>query len=331
MKIRNKICTKCKKEYPATLEYFAHTKGRLDGLFSWCRACKKESDREYHRKNIKEINEQRREWRLNNKEVTKIRDKKYREHMRNRNPEYILVPKEKDCTRCKKTKPSVEFYKSSASKDRLTIFCKKCCSAMGRNGYKKHKVKRQEYGRQYNADNKEKIAVRAKRYYQNNKERIKKYKSKWHRKNRTKVSERCKEWGRNNKEHVRQYARNLRKNDLNYRILNNLRGRLYYALKSQGSKKLRHTIELTGCSMEELRTHIASKFLPGMSFINYGRGNRNWSIDHIRPCSSFNLSNLKQQEICFHYTNLRPLWNVDNAHKNSFYNGKYIRKNRKVN
>ena len=331
MKVVNKICTKCKKEYPATPEYFTHTKSRLDGLFSWCRMCKKERDKEYHRKNIKEINEQRREWRLNNKEVTKIRDKKYREQMKNRNQEDILVPKEKDCARCKKAKASNEFYKDVTAKDGLTIFCKKCCNIRGHNDYKKHKEKRQEYGRRYNIENREEIAVRARRYYSNNKERIKRYKVRYNRKNIVKIAEKQKQYRQNNLGKRRQYERNRKRNDLNYRMLNNLRGRLYYALKAQGSKKCQKTMSLTCCSMDELKLYIKSKFLNGMTFDNYGKGDDKWSIDHIRPCSSFDLTKKDQQEICFHYTNLSPLWNRDNFNKNSFYNGKYIRKNRRGN
>ena len=38
-------------------------------------------------------------------------------------------------------------------------------------------------------------------------------------------------------------------------------------------------------------------------------------IDHIRPCASFNLNDPSQQKICFHYTNLQPLWAKDNLRK----------------
>jgi len=30
---------------------------------------------------------------------------------------------------------------------------------------------------------------------------------------------------------------------------------------------------------------------------------------------------------CFHYTNLRPCWNEEQWNKNSWYDGKYVRKN----
>jgi len=49
-----------------------------------------------------------------------------------------------------------------------------------------------------------------------------------------------------------------------------------------------------------------------MTWSNYGKG---WHIDHIKPCASFDLSNPEQQKICFHYTNLQPLWAIDNIKK----------------
>jgi hypothetical protein len=49
-----------------------------------------------------------------------------------------------------------------------------------------------------------------------------------------------------------------------------------------------------------------------MSWENHGE----WHIDHIRPCASFSdLTQLEQQKQCCHYTNLQPLWAIDNILK----------------
>ena len=44
---------------------------------------------------------------------------------------------------------------------------------------------------------------------------------------------------------------------------------------------------------------------------------KEWYIDHIKPGNSFNLVDLEEQKICFHYTNLQPLWKLDNLSKGS--------------
>ena len=42
-----------------------------------------------------------------------------------------------------------------------------------------------------------------------------------------------------------------------------------------------------------------------------------WHIDHIMPCSNFDLSKPEQQKECFHYTNLQPLWYDENIRKSN--------------
>jgi hypothetical protein len=73
----------------------------------------------------------------------------------------------------------------------------------------------------------------------------------------------------------------------------------------------RRTIGFLGCSSAFLRQHLEAQFLPGMSWANRSA----WHIDHIRPLSSFDLSDPDQFRAASHYTNLQPLWAADNLRK----------------
>lgn len=70
--------------------------------------------------------------------------------------------------------------------------------------------------------------------------------------------------------------------------------------------------QMFGCSVEHLKAHLQSQFSKGMNWNNHGK----WHIDHIVPCSSFDLSKIEEQRKCFHWTNLRPLWARENLIKN---------------
>ena len=101
--------------------------------------------------------------------------------------------------------------------------------------------------------------------------------------------------------------------DLQYRIKQQLRGRLGTALRRGQGWKYESVTSLLGCSILEVKAHIEKQFLPGMSWDNWAHDG--WHIDHIRPCASFDLTCHDQQRECFHYTNLQPLWAKDNLSK----------------
>ena len=82
-------------------------------------------------------------------------------------------------------------------------------------------------------------------------------------------------------------------------------------MKSIKTKKDKPTKEFLGCSMEALKIYLENQFSTGMSWDNYGK----WHLDHIKPCCIFDLTDIEQQKICFHYTNLQPLWAIDNIKK----------------
>ena len=79
------------------------------------------------------------------------------------------------------------------------------------------------------------------------------------------------------------------------------------------SKKITSHIKELGCSIEELKLYLEKQFQIGMTWENWN--NTGWHIDHIKPLSKFNLTDINQIKEACHYTNLQPLWAKDNILK----------------
>jgi len=94
--------------------------------------------------------------------------------------------------------------------------------------------------------------------------------------------------------------------DTSYRILQSLRTRVRDVLK--GVSKSKPTVELLGCTALELKNYLSGFFLEGMNWSNYGRGMGKWNMDHIIPCAIFDFTDPSEQKQCFHFSNIRPLW-----------------------
>lgn len=110
---------------------------------------------------------------------------------------------------------------------------------------------------------------------------------------------------------ARQYARHKErlKTDKVYALKISLRIRLNQVLA--GREKKGSAVELLGCSGDELVLYLESRFQEGMSWSNRSE----WHIDHIIPLSKFDLQNPDELAKACHYTNLQPLWAIDNFKK----------------
>jgi hypothetical protein len=120
-----------------------------------------------------------------------------------------------------------------------------------------------------------------------------------------------KEWNIKNRELLNEKNRNKRRNDPSFRIRCNMRKRLSFLLRQSIAEKKVKTMSALGCSMDDFMVHLEKSFYGGMSFENYGE----WHIDHITPCKQFDFTDPDQVKICFHYSNLQPLWGIDNRRK----------------
>lgn len=164
------------------------------------------------------------------------------------------------------------------------------------------KQRKREYGIKYREDNREKQILYFKNRYARDKKNIL-------------AQSAIRRKDEDFKLRVNKNRRDRLKTDDLFRFKTVLRNRLRLGFKARGLSKERRTIEYLGMSYPELRVYIESKFLIGMTWENYGIGKGKWNLDHILP-----LSLAKTQEdllkLC-HYSNLQPLWAIDNLLKNN--------------
>jgi hypothetical protein len=177
-----------------------------------------------------------------------------------------------------------------------------------------------ERSRAYYRKKKDRFQVYFKKRYEDKKEEIAAYQQLYRQKNREKLNAYDKEKYRNNKDRILKsnadrHRKRLR-SDPHYRVRIRLGTRLYQALKHQGQVKDATMLKLIGCTRSELMLHLQSRFRLGMEWNNYGPV---WHVDHIRPCASFDLTSLEQQRLCFHWTNLQPLFGEENLKKGPKY------------
>ena len=175
----------------------------------------------------------------------------------------------KTCITCKIEQPLVNFNKDKKRADGVDYVCRSC-----------KKI--------YYKQNRDKMLNQAKTYYQNNTETKNAY---------------IRAWRLENKDHINAQQRKRWADDEQYRIRMVLGWKINQSI--QKKYKTLSSTKLLGCSLEQVRNHLQSQFKPEMNWDNHGDV---WEIDHIKPCSSFNLINVEEQKECFNYKNLQPLF-----------------------
>jgi hypothetical protein len=190
-----------------------------------------------------------------------------------------------------------------------------------RLSYQRNREKRLAACRSYGEKNRDKRLANGKKYWQQNKEKLKASCNAYYYANKDKISAHMREWRLKNLDVIKQkistpefkkrsneLRRKWYRTNINAKLRAIADSRLRRVLK--GKKASIDAEVLFGCTIEQLRIYLESLFLEGMTWENYNH--KTWHVDHIRPCNTFDLSDPEQQKICFHYTNLRPLWAKDN-------------------
>lgn len=232
----------------------------------------------------------------------------------------------KTCSKCNIEKNNTDYAKNTARKDGLRSECKSCFKLYTIAYYKSNFEKKSKYSKDYYNKNKTKCVERIKAYYDKNATLIKQNKKTYYQKNALKYkqyrqenSEYFKQYYKANSEKIKKnkkkydkiYQKERRKIDPLYKLSQGIRNliRGSFTRNCKNFRKQSKTIMLLGCTIPELRDHLAKQFQKGMTFENYGK----WQIDHRIPLASAKTQE-EVEKLC-HYTNLQPLWAIDNIKK----------------
>jgi excinuclease UvrABC ATPase subunit len=246
-----------------------------------------------------------------------------------------MMKNNKKCSKCQVEKSLDEFAVNSRNKtDGKCSKCKSCQKEYRDNN--KHKIAKQNKNyrekntelvkqkkSEYYFKNKDEINAKHKKYREENDKAIKIGKKLEYQKNKKRYIERAKKWREQNpdfnktKKYKDQRNKTRKKRyseDVLYKLGEKIRSwsiRITNAVKKNKSLK---SIEYLGCTLEEFKDHIESQWQEGMTWENHDL--HGWHIDHIVPVNWF-VKNSDDPWQANHYTNLQPLWAIDNIKKSN--------------
>ena len=119
-----------------------------------------------------------------------------------------------------------------------------------------------------------------------------------------------KKYALNNRDKLKQKWKNDSKK-INRIIRKRLNCRIKDALFSMHSTKIHKTNKYIGCDINYMKKWFEFHFKDGIGWHNF----REWHIDHVIPCSNFDLSKDEDQYKCFNWKNLRPCMANENIKK----------------
>ena len=177
-----------------------------------------------------------------------------------------------------------------------------------------------EYMKQWRAVNLEKGRKSSEKWRAENPEKVRESAKKWRTKNPERTKEASRKWRVENPERGSEHnKKNLKifreknRNNPNWRLHQNMRSAMSAAL--QGRRKSASTMEIIGCTVEELFEHLEScaSWEPWMTRENYGRGG--WDADHIIPIAKWSKNCPLQFALCWDKSNLQPMEHIANIRK----------------
>lgn len=156
-------------------------------------------------------------------------------------------------------------------------------------------ARRRLHDRQKYAMNKNNSLQRSKKHYE---------------KNKTQIRQQRREFKNQNPDRVKNWKNSYR-DSIEGKISMNLRKRVRTEIKSG-----KQWLELLGCSYDHLKQWFEFNFKTegktNFTWDNYGTV---WTIDHVKPCKSFDMNDAKQVKQCFNWRNTMPVTKKYNQEK----------------
>ena len=206
----------------------------------------------------------------------------------------------KKCYKCCKIKNVDDFYKRKRSKDGLCSYCKECMAPINKTD--KRCIPRKEQAQLF-SQGKKKCP---------NCGNIKDVD--------------CFSKAKSTKDGLHSNCKECTLEQINKRLKSDPYSKLVHYTKTRSltllkkySNSYQGKSKLLGFNdQQEFFDYFTPLLQPGMTFENHGDV---WDFDHILPCALFDLNDDEQLKICFHYTNLQPMFKEDNISKSSLYEG----------
>lgn len=223
--------------------------------------------------------------------------------------------KSKTCIKCCVEKNIDDFVKNKANKDGCAGYCKLCRKNYNVEYKINNSNKIKKYNKEWQNKNPNKVNSNNKKFRDKNKDKIKKLRIK----NKDKTKSYNKNYRESHKKERNIYFNERRKNDSVFKLKQDIRVSIRQSFKNRGVRKKCKTTEILGCSFDDFKTYLESKFEPWMTWNNHGNWsgvpkekNVSWDIDHIIP-----LNEAKSETELIklnHHTNLQPLCSYVNRY-----------------
>jgi hypothetical protein len=221
----------------------------------------------------------------------------------------VFVPIRK-CRKCAEIKPYSEFRKEKNRKFGIRHICKECNNIRIKKLREKNPEKVREHEKKWREKNPEKVKEKNKRWMKKNPEKAKEKNKIWREKNPEKRNLINRRYLNKNLNQIMERRKKRMDKNPEYKLRILMSYRLSKMFKQKKLAKNSKTLEILGTSFNNFKCYLESQFNDGMTWENHGKV---WQIDHKVPVSY----GKNEEEICKlnHYTNLQPLFTLENQKK----------------